>query len=211
MVWERQRETLGKKVVDALQKNWFAAEYVATKEEAKQRALEILSEYKTIGVGGSITVMQLGILNELQKQGKEVFSHNLPGLSPEERLEARRRQLLCDCFITSTNAVTLDGKLINVDGTGNRVAAMIFGPKKVLVVAGVNKITKDVEAALERIEMHAGPMNCMRLQLPTPCTQTGLCMDCNSERRICNVTTIMRKEPSQTDISIIIVGEELGY
>lgn len=208
---EWHKETLAKKAVEALKKNNFNAVYVATKEEAKQKVLELAGDSKSIGVGGSTTVNQLNVLEELQKQGKEILNHGIPTLSAEEKLQIRRRQLTCDCFISSTNAITLDGKLVNVDGTGNRVSAMIFGPQKVIIVAGINKLTKDVDSAMERIEMYAAPMNNKRLNIPNPCTQSGICMDCSGNTRICNVTTIIRKKPSMTNINVIIVGEELGY
>jgi len=211
MIRKWHKETLAKKAVEALKKNNFNAEYVETKEDAKKKVLELLDNSISIGIGGSVTTNELGILKELEKKGKEVLNHGLASLSAEEKTEIRRRQLTCDCFICSTNAITLDGKLVNVDGTGNRVSAMIFGPKKVVIIAGINKITNDVDAALERIEMYAAPMNNKRLNLPNPCTKTGICMDCSASTRICNITTIIRKKPSLSDINIIIVGEELGY
>lgn len=210
-VKKRQGEILGKKVVQALQKNNFQAEYVEDKETAIRRLLELIPIEGTVGVGGSVTIEELKITDQLAARGNKVYWHNTPGLDPEEAQEIRIKQQTCDCFLTSTNAVTLDGILVNEDGTGNRVSAMIFGPKKVIVVTGINKIVKDVEAAIERIEMIAGPQNCLRLNYNTPCTKLGYCQDCQSERRICNVTTIMRKRPRLTDITVLIIGEELGY
>jgi len=115
-----------------------------------------------------------------------------------------------DVYLTGTNALTIDGKLVNEDATGNRVASMIFGPRQVIVIAGINKIVKDVDSALERIEMHAAPMNSRRLKYPNPCAETGFCSDCSGERRICNIVTIMRKKPAQTEVTVIVVGEEMG-
>ncbi|MDX9872356.1 MAG: lactate utilization protein, partial [Clostridia bacterium] len=130
------KEVMGRKAAEALTKNNFKAIYVETKEEAAQKALELMEDSKSIGLGTSMTLKELGIAEEIRKTGKEVFDHTDPSLSPEEKLEMRRQQQVCDCFLSSTNAVTLDGKLVNVDGTGNRVSAMIFGPKKVIVIAG---------------------------------------------------------------------------
>jgi acyl-CoA hydrolase len=159
-----------------------------------------------------MTVLHDLKLDELLKaKGKEILNHNIGSLSPEEKLEIRKRQLTCDLFITSTNALTKDGKLINTDGVGNRVAAMIFGPKKTLVLAGVNKIVKDVNAGLSRIKEIASPMNTKRLNVNTPCAVTGVCSDCNSPQRICRVTTIIEKKPNFSDIEIVIIGENLGY
>lgn len=211
MIKKWHKDTLGQKVVEALKKNNFKAEYAGTKEEARNKVLELVESSTSIGIGGSMTTIEAGLLDEFVKSGKIILDHAAAGLSPEEKLEIRRRQLTCDCFICSTNAVTLDGKLINVDGTGNRVSAMIFGPKKVVIVAGINKIAKDVDAAIERIELYAAPMNNKRLNIPNPCATTGICMDCSGSTRICNITTIIKKKPSQSDIHIIIVGEELGY
>lgn len=207
----RQWGMLGKKVVAALQKNNFQAEYVENREIAAQRLLELVPAEGTVGVGGSVTIEKLNVLDKLAARGNTLFWHNSLGLSPAEVHELRIGQQTCDCFLTSTNAITLDGILVNVDGTGNRVAAMIFGPGKVIIVTGANKIVKDVEAALERIEMVAAPQNCIRLRYNTPCATTGYCVDCQSEQRICNVTTIMRKKPTRTDIMVLVVGEELGY
>ena len=207
---EWHAETLGCRVVEALKKNRFQAEYVSTREEARRRILELVPGEGSVGVGGSVTIAQLKVLDELSDRGNVILSHSVAGLSPEEKIEVRRRQLTCDCFLTSTNAITLDGKLVNVDGTGNRVASMIFGPKKVLIVAGINKIVKNVDSALERIEQTTAPINNKRLNLLNPCTKTGVCMDCESSTRICNVTTVIRKKPSLTDITVLVVGEELG-
>ena len=128
-----------------------------------------------------------------------------------ERLRIRRAQLTCDVFMTGSNAVTMDGKLVNVDGTGNRVAAMIFGPEKVIVVAGINKIVRDLDAAEERIRSVAAPVNNSRIGLPNPCVKTGECMDCQGPTRICNVTTIIGKRPNTTEMHVVIVGEDMGF
>jgi hypothetical protein len=205
------KEILAQKVVESLKKNNFNADYVPTKEEAKKKVLDLVGDSTSIGIVGSMTVIELGILEEMENTGKELLNHGLATLSLEEKTAIRRRQLTCDCLICSTNAVTLDGKLVNVDGTGNRVSAMIFGPQKVIIVAGINKITKDLDAAMERIETYAAPMNNKRLNFANPCIKAGICMDCKTDTRICNVTTILRKKPTLTDINIIIVGEEIGY
>jgi L-lactate utilization protein LutB len=204
-------ETLGAKAADALTKNNFKATYVATRKEAVEEVLALIPKEATVGMGGSWTTAELGLGDMLEGRGNTVYNHNKPGLAPEQVMEFRHKQLACDVFLTSSNAITLDGKLVNVDGAGNRVAAMIFGPKKVVVIAGVNKIVRDVEEAERRIELYAAPINNKRLGRPNPCTQTGICMDCQGPTRICNVTTIMRKRPPLTDIHVIIVGEDLGF
>lgn len=204
-------ETLGAKVVDALARNNFASCYAKTKREAAEEILSLIPAGATVGVGGSYTLTEIGVLEELEKRGHTIFNHNLPGLPAEEVLALRRAQQSCDVFLCGTNALTLDGKLVNVDGVGNRVASMIFGPKQVIVVAGVNKIVRNVEEAEKRIELLAAPINNKRLNRPNPCTVTGMCMDCQGPTRICNITTIIRKRPSLTPTNVIVVGEELGF
>ncbi len=209
MVWHN--ETIGKKVVAALEKNRFQAEYVPDRAAALKRALELIAPDAAVGVGGSVTLEEVGLAEALHHRGNKLIEREGPGITPEIALANRRAMLTSDVFITSSNAITLDGQLVNIDGTGNRVAAMIFGPKKVLVIAGINKVVPDVNAAFERIEFLAAPANNKRIGLPNPCTTTGICMDCESPKRICNATTILHKRPSQSDITILLVGENLGY
>lgn len=207
--WHNQ--TIGAKVVEALQKNNFTASYVNTRKEALDKLAAIIPGDATVGIGGSWTIKEIGIDTLLEERGNTVFNHNKPGLSPEESLALRHKQMSCDVFLTSTNALTLKGELVNVDGSGNRVAAMIFGPKKVIVVTGVNKLVTDIDTAMDRIELFAAPINNKRLNRPNPCTVTGECMDCQGPTRICNVTTVMHKKPAGADVEVIIIGEELGF
>lgn len=204
-------DTMGTKVVDALRGNKFAATYVKNKAEAIKELLALIPAEGAVGFGGSQTLQELGLAAILEERGNRVLNHNKPGISPQEAGEIRKQQLTCDAFVTSSNAVTLKGELVNVDGTGNRVAAMIYGPKKVIIVVGINKVVKDLDAAVSRIKQIAAPMNNKRLARPNPCVTTGECMDCQGPTRICNVTTILHKRPGLTDMHIIVVGEELGY
>jgi len=204
-------DTFGEKVVKALEKNNFQAYYVATRAAAIEKVNALIPAGATVGVGGSWTLKEMGIPEQLEKDGHEVYDHNKPGLTMEESMSLRRKELLCDVFISGTNAITMDGQLVNTDGSGNRVAAMSFGPKKVVVVVGVNKIVADLDAAMERIEMYAAPINNKRLDRPNPCTVTGTCMDCQGATRICNITTILHKKPPTIDFHVVIVGEELGF
>lgn len=206
--WHNQ--TIGAKVVEALQKNNFTASYVNTKQEALDKLAALIPLEAAVGIGGSWTIKEIGIDTLLEERGNTVYNHNKPGLSPEESMALRRKEMTCDVFLTGTNALTLKGELVNVDGAGNRVAAMIFGPKKVIVVTGINKVVTNVEAAMDRIELIAAPINNKRLNRPNPCTVTGQCMDCQGPTRICNVTTVIRKKTA-TDIEVIIIGEELGF
>lgn len=210
-VFEWQNETLGKKVVEALKANNFTAEYLANREEARKRVLELIPANSSVGFGGSVTVGALDLQKELAERGCTILDHGLPNLTAEEKIAIRKKQLTADVFLTGTNAVTLEGQLVNMDGTGNRVAAMIFGPQKVIVVAGVNKIVLDLEAAQERIEMKAAPLNNKRLSRPNPCVESGICMDCAGKTRICNILTVLYKKPTATDLIVLVVGEELGF
>ncbi|WP_082204324.1 lactate utilization protein [Clostridium homopropionicum] len=203
--------TLGEKVVEALKKNWFNAVYLENKEEAVKYILENIKEGDKVGFGGSATIKELGIAEEAKKLGAIVLDHGMPNLTAEEKMEIRRAQLTSDLFLCSSNAITLNGELVNVDGAGNRVAAMTFGPKKVIVAVGINKICIDEKAALERIKMIAAPMNSKRLGLSTPCAQTGVCMDCKNESRICRSYNVLKKKPMATDLTVLVIGENIGY
>lgn len=202
---------MGKRVVEALRKNNFDAVYFSRKEDAVPYILNFIHAGDKVGFGGSMTVAEMGLPEKVKEKGACLLDHNAPGLSPEERLAIRRQQLLSDVFICSTNALTLDGCLVNVDGTGNRVAAMTFGPKKVIIVAGINKICKDIHSALARIQMIASPKNNKRLGLANPCTTLGSCADCQGKTRICNIYSILKRKPSNTDITVVVIGENLGY
>lgn len=195
----------------ALRKNKFSAEYFPTMANVVEQLFKTIDAKESIGFGGSVTLMDAEIAEQFIERGNTVFDHHLPGQTPEQILLVRRNQLLCDVFLTSTNALTQDGKLVNVDGTGQRVAAMIFGPKKVIVITGMNKITPDVHSAFKRLREIAAPRNNQRLNTPNPCTATGVCSDCNSPRRICNAKTIIEKQPHLSNIHVWIVGEDLGY
>lgn len=205
-------DTLGAKVVDALTKNNFTASYVKNREEAVKLLLALIPSDAAVGMGGSWSItVDLNMGEVLEKRGNTVYNHNKPGITPQQAADFRQKQLTADVFLSGTNALTLDGKLVNTDGAGNRVAAMIYGPKQVIVVAGVNKIVRDIAEAEHRIEMYAAPINNKRIGRANPCTQTGVCMDCQGPTRICNVTTIIRKRPSLTDFHVIVVGENLGF
>lgn len=205
------QDTFGEKVVKALEKNNFQAYYVSDRAAAVEKVFSLVPAGATVGVGGSWTLKELNIPEQLAQKGHEVFDHNKPGITMDESMALRRKELLCDVFISGTNAITLDGQIVNTDGSGNRVAAMSFGPKKVVVVVGVNKIVSDLDAAMERIELYAAPINNKRLDRPNPCTVTGMCMDCQGPTRICNITSILHKKPPTMEFHVIIVGEDLGF
>jgi L-lactate utilization protein LutB len=200
--------------LSSLRKNGFETFYFSTPEEAVSKVLDMVPKGALVGIGGSVTLREMGLLKSLEEKGVELADHwtaRHGGATREEVMRIRRQHLNSDVFITSTNAVTETGELVNVDGTGQRVAAMIFGPKKVIVVAGVNKIAGDLDECLWRASNVASPMNAKRLSRKTPCTVTGECEDCDSPERICNITTIIHRRPRETEVTVILVGKELGY
>ncbi|MCS7281360.1 MAG: lactate utilization protein [Desulfobacterota bacterium] len=204
-------EKLLENTVKKLNENLFKAAYFSERKSLIGAILDTVPEKATIGIGGSVTVREIGIVEILKERGHIVFDHWQDTLSAEAKAEARRSQLNCDVFITGTNAITQNGELVNMDGVGNRVASMIYAPKHVIVVAGYNKIVKDIPSAIERIKSVAAPMNAKRLNLPLPCTELGYCTDCKSERRICRILTIIQRKPAETDISIFLLKEDIGF
>ena len=204
-------EERAKVVVKALQRNGFTALYAETAQRARDKILKLIPKGAAVGVGGSITLRQIGILPKLAKLGHQMYDHWTPGLSLEEGLAVRRAQLACDVFLSSANALTLDGKIVCVDGVGNRVAAMTFGPEKVIIAAGANKITRDLDDALRRVKEVAAPPTLKELGLALPCTETGSCQDCKSPQRGCRVTMILERKPFFTDTTVVVIGEALGF
>jgi hypothetical protein len=201
----------GEQCVKNLKKHGFDAHFVSSPEAARKLILEMVSEYETFGFGGSDTTRSLGLMEALKAKGKTLYDHWQKGLTKEEDLEIRLLQGRCDCFLCSANAITVTGEIINVDGIGNRTNAMTFGPKKVCIVAGMNKVTLDLESGLRRVREVAGPMRAKSLGMETPCAETGVCSDCNASQRICRATVILHRRPMLTDISVILVNEPLGF
>ncbi|MCP3926797.1 MAG: lactate utilization protein [Desulfobacterales bacterium] len=204
-------EKTGKKCVDNLNKHRFDAHFFDTIEDAKSKIMDMVKDYNTFGFGGSDTTRGIGLPEALEEKGKTVYDHNKEDLSLETKMEYRKLQGTCDCFFSSANAISQTGEIINVDGVGNRVNATCFGPSKVIIVAGTNKIEKDMESAIKRIREVAAPMRSKSLGMENPCSETGICADCNSPTRICNITTILHRKPMLTDISVMIINDNLGY
>jgi hypothetical protein len=194
-----------------LKKNGFDAHWVPDIDAARALILPMLIPYGSFGFGGSETVRKLRLVEHLRAEGKTVYDHWQSGLSPEESLAIRRAQLSSDCFFCSANAVSMTGEIVNVDGAGNRTSAMGFGPQKVFIVAGMNKVTNDLPGALQRIREVAGPMRAKSLGKATPCAETGVCSDCRSPQRICRITTILHREPMLTPTSVILINQLLGF
>ncbi len=206
--WEQKCQ----KAVEALGTNGFTAIYCATPDEACNYILTAAADALTVGFGGSRTITDLGIQALLAEQGKEILNHGMATLSQEEKLVVMRRQLTCDLFLASSNALTLSGELVNIDGNGNRAAAMFFGPRQVIVAVGRNKLVDGTpQQAIQRIKQWASPPNAKRLNCNTPCAKTGFCSNCNSPERICRVTTIIDRKPRFTDLRVLVINADLGF
>lgn len=201
-----------RKAVASLEKNGFTSVYCPTPEDAAKYIIAGAADSVTIGFGGSMSVASLGVEQLLRDQGKEILNHSTPGLSLDEKLVVMRRQLACDLFLSGCNALTLNGELVNIDATGNRVGAMLFGPRRVIVVAGRNKLVDGtIQDAIVRVKSWATPPNAKRLNFKTPCCTTGFCSNCNSPDRLCRVTTIIDRKPRFTDLHVLVVNAELGF
>ncbi len=192
-----------------LKENGFGpVEFIERASAAAQRVLDMIPLNATVGIPGTTTIRQLGLVTRLRERGTRVVDTGKRSRLSMDQLA--RRTLRSDFLLASSNAVTLDGKLVNADATGNRVAAMAFGPKRVILVVGTNKIVRNVDEAMGRIRNTIAPYHSKTKGRKTPCAADGKCTDCNSPERLCRVTTIIEKKPWFTDIAIVLVGEDLG-
>jgi hypothetical protein len=198
-------------VVKALEKRDFHAVYVTNTDEANQTLLGKIPVDASVGVGGSVTIRELGIMGELEKRGNTVVHHWKEGIPKLANRELRQKEGLSDYYLTSANAITRAGDIINIDGIGNRVAHMIYGPENVIIVAGYNKIVDDIDGGIKRSKEIAAVMNARRIGTKTPCATTGVCIDCDTPQRICRVTTIIQYRPWQTTIFVLLVNQRLGF
>jgi hypothetical protein len=205
------RDLQAARTISALQKNNFDAHWVPDIKTLLEAIFKIIPEGATVGVGGSMTLNQIGFFEKAEQHNIKLINPSLQKLSMEDFTEQRRQILLADVFLSSANAITEDGMIFNIDGTGNRVASMTFGPKKVIVVCGINKVVKDIEAAQKKVREYTAPMNAKRIGLKTPCAETGVCADCSSPQRICNVFVTMAKKPTRTDMTVFLTAEHLGF
>ena len=187
-------------VEKALKANNFNVRYLDKAADAVPLILDLIPTDASLEMAGSMSIVQMGLQDALRKRGNPGFEFPKPGDPPTRK----------DVLLVSTNAVTLDGKLVNLDGMGNRVASMVYGVKKVILLVGRNKIVRDVDEAMERIKKVIAPYHAKTLGLKTPCAFTGECSDCDSPQRICNVTTILWKKPPMMDFTILLVDEDLG-
>ena len=203
-------EKLGPTVAEALNKKYFEAYYYSSKEAALAKALELIQPSETVSYGGSLSLNELYIKEALRQRGNTLFDRDLAA-DAEEKAMIEHQALSADWFLMSSNAISEDGQLVNIDGTGNRAAALIYGPKNVLIIAGMNNIVKSREEAYQRARNAAAPYNIMRFPgLKTPCALTGACGDCNSADCICNQIVITRRCNPPRRIKVLLVGEDLG-
>ncbi len=199
------------RTIKALKKNNFDGRFFPKASEALEELWKMIPEGASVGIGGSVTLSQIGFFEAVQKRSVKLLNPFAKGLPMEEADKIRREIFSAEFFLCSSNAVTEDGKIYNIDATGNRVAAMIFGPKKVILICGVNKIVKDIAEAQKKVQEWVAPMNVKRLGFKPPCGQTGECSDCSSPERICNAYVILAKKPRRTDFTVLLVGEALGF
>lgn len=193
-----------------LRSRHFDAFYCETKEEALRQALSLIPEGASVGWGGSVSAEDVGLIDAVRGGNYRPIDRDT-AKSPAERTQMMKQALLADVFLTGTNAISMNGELVNIDGTGNRVGAIVYGPESVIVIAGMNKAADTLEAAVTRARTVAAPMNAQRFPVQTPCNVTGSCADCKSPECICNQILITRNCRPAGRIKVILVGEDLGF
>ncbi len=200
-----------KRTMDALEKNNINAYYAETVEDAQEIFKTLLEEGSVITAGGSMTTVELGFVDIMRSGNYNYIDREREGITKEEIQVVQRQAFTADYFVTGTNAITEKGELFNIDGNGNRVAAISFGPKQVIVVSGANKIVRDAEEARKRVKELAAPANAMRLDCNTPCSVDGICRDCASPQRVCCTELLTGFQRIKDRIKVIIVNENLGF
>lgn len=204
---------MAEKICGELEKRNIEGIFVKTSSDARKKVKKMISAGATVALGGSTTIVDTGIIDTLRSMKINLLDRFRDDISADEVNRLRLEGLRADIFLSSTNAITLKGELINADGIGNRIASMIFGPKKVIIVTGVNKIVKNIQEGVERVYLIAGPMNSMRFNADSPCARTGFCDKdiCYPPERICNMFSIIEGQPKPGRMSVIIVNEILGF
>jgi hypothetical protein len=205
-------EHIAKSIMKHLEKRRMQGSYAPNAAQACDEIVAMITPGKTVYRCGSMTTSNAGLWERIAGiSGVNIIDPFRPELSHEESMELRRQGLLADFMIASSSAVTLDGKLVNLDGRGNRVAAMAFGPKKVILMVGMNKVVPDLDSAIARVKHYSAPANVIRMGVKNPCAETGLCADCNAPDRICNMWSIIEGHMVKDRIHVKLVGENLGY
>ena len=207
---QKYYENLADTLIEKFGMRQIEAYYAADRDEALERACRFLTPECTVSWGGSVTLQEIGLIDTVKASDCIVYDRN-EAKTPEEKKELYGRVATCDYYFMSSNAITLNGELVNIDGNGNRVASLIHGPENVVIIAGMNKIVKDIPSAIDRVRNMAAPPNAIRLGLSTPCSELGRCADCLSRQCICDNIVITRRSFVPNRIKVILVGEELGY
>lgn len=197
-------------IIDKMKKRSIEGYYCETKQEALACVKELIKPESSIAWGGSMTLNETGIMDYI-KESNFILYDRMSAKTPEESRMLYGKIVTADYFLMSSNAITLDGELVNIDGISNRVACLCHGPQNVIVVAGMNKICKDIKMAIERVKNVAAPPNAVRLNRTTPCKETGVCADCLSKDCMCCQIVVTRKSQIPNRIKVVLVGEELGY
>jgi hypothetical protein len=209
VVWN---EKVATQIIKNLEKRRMEGSYAPTAARAKEEVIAMIPQGATVFRCGSMTAVGMGLLKDIANLPEvKLIDPYLPELKPEEGLELRRQGLTADVMLASSNAITLDGKLVNLDGMGNRVAAMAFGPKKVILLVGMNKVAPDLDSAMARVKHRSAPINNIRYGFKNPCVETGLCSDCKTPQRLCNMWSIIEGHMIQNRIHVKLIGENLGY
>lgn len=209
-VREKRNEVLGARVVKALESRNMEAYYVKTKEEALEKALELIPEGSTISWGGTMSAQEIGLTQALKDGEYVVYDRETVG-TREEKEEIAHKALSCDFFLGSTNAISEDGVMVNIDGNANRVAAYAYGPKNVLLIVGMNKVVKTEADAMSRAKNEAAPINAQRFGIDMPCVKNGSCFDCKKPECICCQILITRYSRVAKRTKVILVDENLGF
>ena len=205
-------QKVAEKLIKNIEKRRMEGSYAATAVQARDEVVAMISPGSSVFRCGTMTATYAGLWDAIAKLPKvDLIDPYEPGIKPEEGLARRRKGMSADFMIASSNAITLDGKLVNLDGMGNRVAAMSFGPKKVILMVGMNKVVPDLESAMARVKHYAAPVNNIRYGLKNPCVETGLCSDCKSPSRICNMWSIIEGHMIDKRIHVKLIGEAVGY
>ncbi len=209
VLWLNENKIL--RTIESLRENNINGYLVSSKEDIIKKIEEIVSPNSTVSCGGSMSLYESGVMEHLKSGRYNFLDRYKEGLTKEEVKDIFRKTFFCDAYFVSTNAITENGEIYNVDGNGNRVAAMLFGPDKVIIISGVNKIVKTLDDAIKRNKEISAPTNAKRLNKATPCTKVGYCMDCSSKDRICNEYTVIKRQSDKDRIHVIFINEELGY
>lgn len=205
------KDNILERTKESLESKGYEVFIVEDEVKAKETLLSIIKSGSKVACGGSQTLLECGILDELRSGDYNFLDRYKAGLTDEDIKKIHREAFFSDYYLTSTNALTENGELVNLDGLGNRVAAMIYGPENVIVIAGENKITRDIDSAYNRVRNYASPINCKRLNKSTPCVRAATCLNCSNEGRICNQMVVTYRQNTPMRVKVILVKRDLGY